>query len=617
MKKMNQVGKMISYERNRAGMTAEELCRGLCSRTFLQRVESGERSCEKILADALLQRAGVSADKFVYMINPEEQDWLVLREKLIAAVESGVEETALPLMENYRKMTAGKSILHKRILLLLQVILSWKNNGDKAIMQDMLQEAWQITMADASMEEIAGRNLTLTEFVLVMMHYRIREEQGCIGEAVNGYDRLLSYLEGCTDEEDSIKLYPQIAYRQVKLLLQVAGKEEALALAEKSITLLKNRGRLFYLRQFLEVKDACGEMEDKERAELRDTCASLKWLYEKYGVEEEVWIWNIPFGMAEVELCGNLIRSRRTALGMSQEALAEGICDPVSISRIECGRVTPKRQIFQLLMERIGMTGGSFETVVQVERPELLELAVQISVLLSHSKGAEAEPLIEKLEQQTKRADRFSRQYLLFVKALALFDQQKITVEEHARLQEEALYLTLPRISMDKLAEWSFSRQEVSIINALSYSYGKLGKKEEIISLLTMVQKQYERKPFDLMHYVAGYELTMRNLGNHLGNAGRYEEAIEAAQKGIRIGLQAGRGAVLIAALYDCGWDMEQMWETGQFTQKESLPYVKASYSLSFIFSQKKYQEFLYEQLQKYSDVRLKQDDSHQNQNIG
>lgn len=593
MKNRNQVGKMISYERNRAGMTVDELCRGLCSRTFLQRVESGERACEKILADALLQRVGVSADKFVYMINPEEQDWLVLREELIAAVESGVEKDALPLMESYRKLTTGKSKLHRQLLLLFEVVLSWKNNGDRAVMREKLQAAWHITMERTAMEEIVGEKLTLTEFVLAMMYIRILEEQDCIEEAVTGYRRLLAYLDGSSDEEDRVKLYPQIAYRLVLLLLKKNQVSEVVAIAERTIDLLKIRGRLFYLRQFLEIIVEYGEAEEEEKRKITDICVSLKWLYEKYGVEEETWIWEIPFGMAEVELCGNLIRSRRKALGMSQEALAEGICDPVSISRIECGKVAPKRQIFQMLMERIGMTGGSFETVVQVEGPELFDLAIQISVLLDHSKGAEAEPLIARLEQQTKRADKFSKQYLLSMKALSLYSQRKISAEEHAKLQEEALYLTLPRIGMEKLEEWSFSSQEVNIINLLSYSYGKMGREEDIIRLLQMVQKQYERKPFGLIHYVSGYELTMRNLGNILGNVGRYEEAIAAADRGIRLGLQAGRGNILSTTLYDYGWDMEQMWVTGQHTKEESLPYVKASYALNLLFGRKQDCDFL------------------------
>ena len=153
-KKSNQIGKLIGYERVSAGIDMDDLCKGLCSRTFLVRVEAGERACEKILADALLQRAGVSADKFVYMINPEEQDWLLLREQLTLAVEAGDIKAAKPLIVRYRRMTEKRSKLHKQLLLLLQVILSWKNDGDKDEMQQMLREAWRITVPGATMDEI-------------------------------------------------------------------------------------------------------------------------------------------------------------------------------------------------------------------------------------------------------------------------------------------------------------------------------------------------------------------------------------------------------------------------------------------------------------------------------
>lgn len=603
MEKENQIGKLISYERNRAGMGVKELGRGLCSHTFLLRVESGERVCEKILADSLLQRAGVSADKFVYMINPDEQDWMVLREKLIAAVDEGNEVKAFPLIEEYYKMTRTKSKLHIQLLFLLQVVLSWKNKRDTTVMLGKLNEAWAITMQGIPMKNLNSYSLTVTEFVLGMMYYRISEDRGSYQTAAKGYEQLLLHLEMFADEEDSVKLYPQIAYRLSGLYLKDGRTKEAVELAEKSIALLKVRGRLFYLRQFLEIISKYGENTPKEREEAKQICESLKWLYQTYGVEEEVWIWNIPYGMAEVELCGNLIRSRRETLGMSQETLAEGICDPVSISRIECGKVTPKRQIFKKLMERVGMTGGNFEMVVQVERPGLLELAVKIGVLLSHSKGREAEPLIAELESEMKWSDKFSRQYLLHVKALALFNQKKIDVKQHASMQEEALYLTLPRVGIDRLAKWSFSRQEVSIINALSYSYEKMGKQEEIIALLQIIQQQYESKPFELIHYVVGYELTMRNLGNVYGNIGKYEEATKAAHKGILLGLQAGRGAILGTTLYDCGWDMEQMWQSGAYSKKESLPYVKASYALNLLFGRESENQFFVEHIkEKYNE---------------
>lgn len=603
-KKSNQIGKLIGYERVRAGIGMDDLCKGLCSRTFLVRVEEGERACEKILADALLQRAGVSADKFVYMINPEEQDWLLLREQLILAVEAGDIETAKPLIIRYRRMTEKRSKLHRQLLLLLQVILSWKNAGDKEEMQQKLREAWRITVPDATMDEIRSPKtenpyLTLTELVLVMMRYRIMEEQNKIEKAATGYEKLLLHMEQFCDEEDRVKLYPQIAYRLAKIRLREGNITQALSVAEKAIRLLKVRGRLFYLRQLLEIVHNHKVMDPAEKAELGEIIDSLKWLYTHYEVDDEPWIWNIPFGMAEVELAGSLIKSRRKVLGMSQEELAYGICSSVSLSRIECGKVAPKREAFAKLMERVGMTGSRFENVVQMEQPELMELAVRIGILLSHSKGAEAEPLILELEKRLKNPDKFSKQYSMTAKATALFAQKKISVQEHARLQEEALYLTLPRVEIHELADWSFSRQEVNIINSLSHSYTKMGKDEMSKQLLEMVLEQYKKKPFSIVHYIAGYEVSMRNLGNVLGNMGQYEEAIEIADKVIGDALQAGRGVVMSLALYDSGWGMEQMSGITESSKIRSLPYMKASYSLNCLFGNEKVKQFIKEHIRK------------------
>ena len=118
----NSVGRLLWCERTRAGISAEVLCRGICSRTFLQRLESGERRCEKMISDALLQRVGVSSDKFIYIMNPDEQDWLLLQEKLIRTVDEGDRESTLLLLQEYREMTAKKCKLHLQFSVLCEEI---------------------------------------------------------------------------------------------------------------------------------------------------------------------------------------------------------------------------------------------------------------------------------------------------------------------------------------------------------------------------------------------------------------------------------------------------------------------------------------------------------------
>lgn len=579
----NQIGRLIRYERKKAGMSLDVLCKGLCSHTFLTRVESGERTCEKILADALLQRVGVSADKFVYMMNPEEQDWLLLWERIQAAVDGGQSSEAKELMSEYRKLTEKKSKLHGQRLLLAEGILHWKDGEAATAVSATLAEAWEITMSGVPVSVQPAQRLTITEFVVAMTYFRMQEENGQKEEAAAGYEALVQYLEDYIDEEDSVKLLPQLAYRLIPIYLETGRRDRAVQLAEKSVALLKVRGRLFYLRYFLHIMIDYGALTSEEATDMRKICESLEWLYAEFRIPEETWHWDVSYGMLGIESYGSLIRARRMALGMTQEQLAEGICDPVSVSRIERNEVAPKRQIFEQLMERVGMTGSSFEALTQMEEPELMDLAVQICVLLGHSRGGEAEPLIDELEKRMEKPDRFARQFLQSVRALALWQQKKLTAEEHAAAQTKALYLTLPKLPPENLEKWCFSHREISIINMLSYSCDQLGSREELIRLLEIIRKQLEHKPFSLEHYIANYELTMRNLGNLLGNAARYEEAVEISRIGIRSGLQAGRGSIVAPMLYDCGWDMEKLWETGSYKKEDSLCYMKACYSLELL----------------------------------
>lgn len=604
MKELNQIGKLINYERNRAGMTLKELSRGLCSRAFLMRVETGERTCDKMIADALLQRAGVSADKFSHLLSPKEQLLLMLREQMLSAVERGNGAEARELIARYRRKAERKGKLHKQLLLLAQVMLDWKCGGKTETMQESLAEAWDITMGGSLMEDmVSGKKkdmgMTLTEFVLLMMHYRLLEEQEDWKRASAGYAWLLSHLERFSDVGDRAKLYPQIAYRRMLLLMKEGKTEEAVQLAKKGVELLQEEGRLFYLTKFLRFILEHDEDTPERSEKLKEILESIEWVYRKYKVEEKEWVWNIPYGVAGLELFGNIIRSRRKVLGMSQEELADGICDPVSISRIEQGKVAPKKQVYQKLLARVGMTGDRYESTIQVERPELLAEADKACTLMTLARNEEAEKILDELERKMEGTDKFSMQYVKSTKAAALYNQGKITAQEHSRLQEEALYLTVPRVGLEKMAEWSFSLQEARTTNLLTASYDKDGRREEGIALLEILKRQYEEKPFPLDYYVACYEVTMLNLGDLLGNAGRYEEAIAASEEAIWLGLNAERGAILLSVLYDIGWDMEQLWESGVYTKKESLPYVKASYALRQLFETQESCEFIKEHVKK------------------
>ena len=134
------IGSLIGYLRTEANISQEELCRGLCSRPFLARLEKGERDCEKIVAEALLQRLGMAADRIDFIAGPEEQQWILLREALYRSIEETDENGAAEAFEEYESYAAGKSPLHRQLLLYYRAVLNWKLGATVEELHKLLSE---------------------------------------------------------------------------------------------------------------------------------------------------------------------------------------------------------------------------------------------------------------------------------------------------------------------------------------------------------------------------------------------------------------------------------------------------------------------------------------------
>lgn len=599
----NEYGEIIKSERIQTEISTDKLCEGLCSRTYLQRIESGERTCEKLLADALLQRMGVSADKFSQMMNVQEQDIILLKEKIADAVNENRKAEAERELSEYRALTEKKSVLHLQFGMLAKLVLAWKNGGSKDKILEGVLTAWKLTREGIPIHKLEGEYLSYYEISLSMLYVCLLDEKGMQKEATDGYRELLLYLARRVDAMDRAKWYPQTAYRFIVLLRKQGDRKTAREVCERALKLLQSQAALYHLPKLLgqyeelltEEYSATQPPENIEKriADIGLIREALEWLYEEYEITPDEWIWDISFGMSEMYLCRDIIRGRRIGMGMSQEELAEGICDPVTISRIECGKNYPKRNVLTQLLQKLKWSGENSTLTAQIGRPEYHRITSQISMLTHLGKAAEAEKLLEELDRKVGVKNIYARQYFLSNLGVVRFNLGKITKKELYLIANEALYLTIPEISYDKMKEWYFTRSEAMCINIMSNGCETDAETEHVLQLLRVLKSFYEKQPFQMRYFRAGYELTMRNIGNLLGNVGAYEEAIEAADLCIKLGLELRQGGNAAIALYDKGWDMEHLWETGMYTEKESFAYIKASYALNLFFDRKKQYEFI------------------------
>lgn len=604
MQKENEYGRIIAYERKRANLSVEQLCEGICSPSYLRRIERGERSCEKILADVLLQRIGVSAEKFSYILNVQEQDLIVWKEKIVDLVDRNQKEEAYRQIECYREQTKGKSVLYIQFCMLAEAVLEWKNHYDTEIILEKIFQAWNLTQKKKAILSWREQRLSYFELSLVMLYLRLLESREEEKKMIEEYQGILLYLEEHIEKLDRVKWYPQIAYRLIRLLKKNGRIEQAFKINERAIWLLQNHTFIFYLKELLEtyqelLMDQYGEKikdmpQDKQKQffEIDGICKALNRRCQEYQVEPFEWIWDISFGTSEIYLCQEIVRGRRIGMGMSQEELAEGICEPVTISRIECGYSYPKRGILVQLLQKLKWSGENCTLTAQIGSPEFHRITSKISTMTYLGRSVEVEPLLEELEKRIGKKNIFAEQYFLSNYAVVQFGLGKKSAEELYALSEEALYLTVPKLERKKWKEWHFTRSEVMCINAMSYGCESVGKAEYVIELLEIVKEFYERQTFELKHYRAGYVLTVRNLGSLLGNLGKYKESIVLADLCIRQGFISKEIGIVAVALYDKGWDLEHLWKDKKFDKQESLSYVEDSYYLNLFLDRKIQYEF-------------------------
>ena len=108
-------------------------------------------------------------------------------------------------------------------------------------------------------------------------------------------------------------------------------------------------------------------------------------------------------------------------MGLSQQALGEGICSLVTVSRIENGKSCPKRKDLVELLERVKWSGENCTLTAQIGNPEYHQITSQISNLTYLGKHKEAEKLLEELEEKVQEKNIFAKQYFIINLSIVQF----------------------------------------------------------------------------------------------------------------------------------------------------------------------------------------------------
>ena len=256
---------------------------------------------------------------------------------------------------------------------------------------------------------------------------------------------------------------------------------------------------------------------------------------------------------------GEIIRQKRTELGLKQCQLCEGICEPTTMSRIESGKQMPGLNTLKNLLQRLELSDERYYALVSKNEMQIADLQTEIvsaNVFKDPQRGL---PKIAELEELADPDDHLLHQFILRSKAsLGKREDGQIvaySLDEKLDMLFKAIRLTVPNFDIDAIEEGLYSIDEVKVINHIATVYSDLKQHEKAIRIYDQLL-QYINKHFQNILQSGGLlPLVAFNYARELDLIGRYTDAIEIAETGWKACTQYGQYRYLaptIAIIAEC-----------------------------------------------------------------
>ena len=245
-------------------------------------------------------------------------------------------------------------------------------------------------------------------------------------------------------------------------------------------------------------------------------------------------------------LLGEYIKQERIKQGVTQEKLCEGICESITVSRMENGKQMPAYHRIRAFLQRLGLPDDRYFALLSKNEQEIKTLQDEIRAdsIRFERAALEDRPHIQaawlqKLEQLEKLAepdDRIIRQYIMSERATLGTPDGPYSPEERLNLLLEALRITVPNLDLEEINLGLYSMDETTLLNKVAVAYVQMGQEKKAIDIYRQLLKYVQKRYCDGMSRYAGkFALVAHNYTRTLFAVRRYDDALEVAELGRKV----------------------------------------------------------------------------------
>lgn len=247
---------------------------------------------------------------------------------------------------------------------------------------------------------------------------------------------------------------------------------------------------------------------------------------------------------------GEALKKRRMELGLTQEQLCEGICEPATISRFENGRQTPSRNRINALLERLGLPGDRYFALSSENELEIEALQRQITTYNFRFERAcsderaqireQAQTAYRELEALIEDDDMLSRQMLLRSKVIIGKRSGEYSPDEQKEMLNEAIRLTAPYFNVLNIGKGLYSVDEIKLICLLASAYSHNDQHTEALNIYSQLYEYIKKHFANIPQTRANLSMVSANYARELTIAGDFQKAVEIAKEGQQTCLDYG-----------------------------------------------------------------------------
>lgn len=624
------MGRLIAGARNKKNISLEELSQGVMSAEDLNFIEKDDEYADKTTWDFLLGRLGISPLIYECYVEQEEYDLFKARKemreisnqimsnglmsnerlrskntaqlKLLADQLEKRSQKYAALLNNVKNITAA---IHQIFLANMKgyVILA-KQRGQlckaDALKLHMESEWKRIYSSDAVSWIQKPHKVLMAVYEQEMLFLLAQgyEENGEIKKAIQILTWLWQQRKKGGDPEENTRVLSFAAWKLAALEWNINRQEKAMEICQeaidRSIQAESFRGLLPLLKQRLFFEKQL-KWNQEEWDEQEKTIGMIDELFAEFQVN--------PYGLfvlttfENARIADEIIRIRRKEQNLTQTKLSEGILEPESYSRFECGKRKLRWKKKKKLLERLGERGNKVSLLLESTDPDVVEEYQRIFDGSYRKKYELIKEQVYCLKEILDIKSKTNRQFLIHMQNdididfFQILDRKQIKMKRQKEIKE-----TASNFDTVSIQEHGWSRTEIAIIKNIANAYRDDKKVEIAISILRKAIESFDKETIGQESACLGKQLLWETLATYLGDVEKYEDAIFYAKKGMKKILESGSAKGISGELYEIAWNERERKAKPEIYQKKYFQALK----FTILFQEREFIIFLKQREQEY-----------------